>query len=56
MPERFGENPRRPEAGDCRHGNKEATCPECLKDIESAAEALRKARKPTEEEHKIAKE
>lgn len=40
------EEPRRPEAGDCPHGNKEAECPECLKDIEAIAESLRKARKP----------
>ncbi len=46
MPERFRENPQRPEAGDCCHGNKEATCPECLKDVKAVAESLRKARKP----------
>lgn len=40
------EEPRRPEAGDCPHGNKEAECPECLKDIEAITESLRKTRKP----------
>ncbi|MFA5128818.1 MAG: hypothetical protein WC445_02490 [Patescibacteria group bacterium] len=46
------EEPRRIEPGDCRHGNKEATCPECLKDIEAAAESLKRSRKPKNPEEK----
>ena len=46
MPERFRKEPQHIEAGICQHGNKEATCPECLKDAEAVAESLKKARKP----------
>ncbi len=46
------EEPRRPEAGDCPHGNKETDCPECLKDVEAAVESLKKARKPKDLEKK----
>ena len=46
MPERFRENPQRPEAGECRHGNKEATCPECLKDAKALVHDIENTNAP----------